>query len=113
MTIRLSIINFAGMVRTLVAVGTERLASMLAARAFGMPFSAVTVFWSVVSDGREVPGAWAGIGVAVGAVDVVREVGWSAVIGPVALGSAAVVAAGAETSGVAATADGPPVRRAA
>ena len=39
MTMRLSIISFAGMVRTLVAVGTVRLASMLAARLFGMPRS--------------------------------------------------------------------------
>jgi hypothetical protein len=72
---RLSIISFAGIVRTLVAVGTERLASMFAASAFGIPLSAVTVLSSVASEGREVPGAWAGIGVAVGATEVVREVG--------------------------------------
>jgi hypothetical protein len=49
--------SFAGIVRTLVAVGTERLASMFAASAFGKPFSAVTTFASVDSDGVEVPGA--------------------------------------------------------
>ena len=43
MTIRLSIMSFAGTVRTLVAVGTERLASMFAARDFDMPLSGETV----------------------------------------------------------------------
>ena len=37
MTMRLSIMSFAGMVRTLVAVGTVRLASMFAARVLLMP----------------------------------------------------------------------------
>ena len=42
MTMRLSIISFAGMVRTLVAVGTVRLASMFAAIVLAMPRSVVT-----------------------------------------------------------------------
>ena len=41
-TIRLSIMSFAGTVRTLVAVGTESDSSMFAARVFGMPRSGVT-----------------------------------------------------------------------
>src|SRR5579875_424961 len=44
MTIRLSIISFAGMVRTLVAVGIDSDASMFTARVFAMPRSGVT--WS-------------------------------------------------------------------
>ena len=42
MTMRLSIISFAGMVRTLVAVGIVSEASMLVASAFAMPRSGVT-----------------------------------------------------------------------
>ncbi|CAB4633698.1 unannotated protein [freshwater metagenome] len=87
MTIRLSIMSLAGIVRTLVAVGTVRLASMFAARALGIPFKVVTVFSSVKSDGREVPGASAGIGVSLGIAEVVRDAGCSAVIGPVTFGS--------------------------
>jgi hypothetical protein len=41
---RLSIMSFAGMVRTLVAVGTERLASMFAARLLAGPRKGATVF---------------------------------------------------------------------
>ncbi|CAB4871002.1 unannotated protein [freshwater metagenome] len=81
--------SLAGIVRTLVAVGTVRLASMFAARALGIPFSVVTVFSSVESEGREVPGASAGIGVSAGIAEVVRDAGWSVVIGPVTLGSKA------------------------
>ena len=52
-TIRLSIMSFAGTVRTLVAVGTVSDSSMFAARVFGMPRSGVTT--SSRASGR-VPG---------------------------------------------------------
>jgi predicted S18 family serine protease len=48
---------------------------MFAARAFGIPFSDVTVFSLVESDGRDVPGASAGIGAAAGIAEVVRDAG--------------------------------------
>jgi hypothetical protein len=60
---------------------------MFAARALGIPFNAATVFSAVISDGREVTGASAGIGVSVGNAEVVRDAGCSAVIGPVTFGS--------------------------
>ncbi len=75
MTMRLSIINFAGIVRTLVAVGTEIDVSMFDARAFAIPLSGVTTDSVVSSDGRDAVGAWAGMGALAGATDVVRAAG--------------------------------------
>src|SRR4029079_13738235 len=72
-TIRLSIMSLAGIVRTLVAVGTVRLASMLAARDLLMPLSGTTVAsgstaGSVLSGTTVVPvaGACAGSGCGLG-----------------------------------------------
>ena len=82
MTIRLSIISFAGIVRTLVAVGTERLASMFVASDLAMPRSGATVFTgsgvgcSAVDSARAGSffffGASAGIGFLAGSTEVVR-----------------------------------------
>ena len=78
MTIRLSIINFAGIVRTLVAVGTVRLWSMFAARVLAGPFSGATVSsvlaGSLASSARDA-GACAGMGWALGAMEVVFAIG--------------------------------------
>src|SRR5206468_8048248 len=73
MTIRLSIISFAGIVRTLVAVGIDSDASMLVASVFAMPRSGVT--WSSFA----VPACAAGVGASAGIACVfagaeVREV---------------------------------------
>src|SRR6187200_280929 len=63
-TMRLSIMSFAGIVRTLVAVGTLSDSSIFAARVFGMPRRTVTwsssAAWSA-AEGATL-GAWAGIG---------------------------------------------------
>ena len=64
MTMRLSIISFAGIVRTLVAVGTVSDSSMLAARALVMPLRTVTLSssgFSALAEGATA-GACAGIG---------------------------------------------------
>ena len=98
------------MVRTLVAVGTVRLASMFVARAFAMPLSGVTVSsvgasWSSAATGTDaVEGAWAGIGCGCGAIEVVRAMGWLPVMGTEAAGTEAGAAVGVEagtgTSGI-------------
>src|ERR1700712_982832 len=62
MTIRLSIISFAGIVRTLVAVGMDSDASMLVARAFAIPRSGVTTSSLAAPDCTRWAGASAGIG---------------------------------------------------
>src|SRR5215207_10227556 len=107
-TMRLSIMSFAGMVRTLVAVGTERLWSMFAASVFGRPLRATIS--SSRSDSTTgcglVIGTSAGTGWVRGATEVVRAsgawpmTGWGAVAGA---GSAAGAAGGA---GIAAGASG-------
>ena len=61
MTIRLSIISFAGMVRTLVAVGIDSEASMFVASAFAMPRSGVTWSSFAVAGRAAARGASAGI----------------------------------------------------
>ena len=63
MTTRLSISSFAGMARTLVAVGTVRLASMLVAIALAGPRSTLTLF-SSISAFRSEAGSCAGMGLA-------------------------------------------------
>src|SRR3712207_8089668 len=75
MTMRLSIISLAGTVRTLVAVGTVRLASMFVARLLAMPRSGVTTSsatgaasWAADFFGV-VEGASAGVGWAFAATD--------------------------------------------
>src|SRR5690606_17492430 len=101
MTMRLSIISFAGTVRTLVAVGTVRLASMLVATAFAMPLSVVTT--SVGSTGSWEAGAGTAVGAAAGVgagfawSDVVLAIGWL----PVGVGTSALAAAGAAGAGAA------------
>ena len=92
MTMRLSIISFAGIVRTLVAVGICSDASMLVASVFAMPRSGVTV--SSVAAPCLVPwaGASAGMGFFAGARWASGRVG--RVIGDVA-GAAGASAAGA------------------
>ena len=80
---RLSIISLAGIVRTLVAVGTERLASMFAARDFDIPRSGVTTLASSAGGADSVPvgfalaavGASAGIGCGLACTEVVRATG--------------------------------------
>src|SRR5215212_9789391 len=72
MTIRLSIISFAGMVRTLVAVGIVRLWSMFTDRVFAMPRRGVVTSSGVSPACILTAGASAGIGWARGAIDVVR-----------------------------------------
>ena len=82
-TIRLSIMSLAGIVRTLVAVGTVRDSSMFAARAFGIPLRAVTVSSDGVASeaARAVSGACAGIGWAEAGRAVVRATGWEPITG--------------------------------
>ena len=75
MTIRLSIRSFAGIARTLVAVGTVSDASMFDASALAMPLSGATTASSVASDGVAIPGASAGMGALLGPADVVRGAG--------------------------------------
>src|SRR5918993_859903 len=77
MTMRLSIISFAGIVRTLVAVGIVSDSSMLAASVFVMPRSGVTLSCSVDSSDEDAfaNGAWAGIGCGAAGFAVVRATG--------------------------------------
>ena len=107
MTIRLSIINLAGTVRTLVAVGMLRLASMLAARVLLTPRSGVTVSsagaasWPSTTGTLEVCGASAGIGCGLAGADVVRAIGVDAVVGAGSDGAGAgCSAAGVSAAGV-------------
>jgi len=80
---RLSIINFAGTVRTLVAVGTVRDWSMLAASALAMPlrgFTSSTGASSAPTSASDTTGvgevgACAGIGCSLGAMEVVFAMG--------------------------------------
>src|SRR3954452_7827822 len=66
MTTRLSISSFAGTARTVVAVGTLRLWSMLVAIALAGPRSTETVSSSVFALGVDL-GSWAGMGADFGA----------------------------------------------
>src|SRR6478735_9072708 len=114
-TIRLSIMSFAGTVRTLVAVGTVSDSSMLAARVLVMPRRTVTWFSSVDASPVEgtAAGACAGIGWFAAGLAVVRATGCApttgigAVIGRASdaaappCGGAAVAGAGAVASGAA------------
>ena len=87
MTMRLSIISLAGTVRTLVAVGMLRLASMLAARVLLTPRRGVTTSsagaasWPSTTGMPEVCGASAGIGCGLAGAEVVRATGVDAVVG--------------------------------
>src|SRR5689334_15460524 len=82
MTMRLSIISFAGMVRTLVAVGTVSDSSMLAARVFGMPLRTVTLSSADASaEDGSVFGAWAGTGCGAAGRAVVRATGCALITG--------------------------------
>src|SRR6185312_1828925 len=65
MTVRLSISSFAGIARTLVAVGTARLASMLVTTRAAAPFSGFVVAGSVVATAAGL-GAAAGFGAVTG-----------------------------------------------
>jgi hypothetical protein len=56
---------------------------MFAASAFDIPLSGATTASSVASDGFEVSGACAGIGVLTGPTEVVRDAAGIASIGPV------------------------------
>jgi hypothetical protein len=71
MTIRLSIISFAGMVRTLVAVGTVSEASMFDASVFAIPRSGVATSSWVSSWSSAASFASAGIGCGAGWREVV------------------------------------------
>ena len=100
---RLSIISFAGIVRTLVAVGTVRLSSMLAARVFGMPLSGTTSSScgaSATTGWGLVMGTSAGTGAVRGATEVVRASGACPMIGDGAV-------TGADAAGGAAAASVP------
>src|SRR4051794_41943384 len=70
MTMRLSIISFAGIVRTLVAVGIESDASMFVARDFAIPRSGTTVSSVGAIARRPCTGASAGMGWAFGPAGV-------------------------------------------
>src|ERR687886_616244 len=70
MTMRLSIISFAGMVRTLVAVGIVSDASMFVASVFAMPRSGVTTSSDGLPVGEAGVGASAGIDCCFGPEDV-------------------------------------------
>src|SRR5689334_11771150 len=97
MTIRLSIISFAGIVRTLVAVGIVSDSSMLAASVFGRPRRTVTVSSSVApsaADGATL-GAWAGIGCGDAGRAVVRATGCAPMTGMGAVTGRGSLAAGA------------------
>jgi len=101
------------MVRTLVAVGTVRLASMLAASDFDMPLSVDTTSWGSVLESSvnvdvggwgDDAGAWAGIGCGFGWIDVVRAMGWLPVVvggstGPATTGAASTGAASTGAGG--------------
>ena len=110
MTMRLSMSSLAGMVRTLVAVGTVRLVTMLVASDFAMPRSGTTLSCLTGSESSTttacglVTGASAGTGAGLGALEVVRAVGWFSVTGTgaavgVAAGTAATGATGAGVAG--------------
>jgi hypothetical protein len=86
MTMRLSIISFAGIVRTLVAVGTVSDSSMLAARAFVIPRRTVTLSSSAGSAAFSASfaaglGACAGIGAEAAGFAVVRATGCAPMTG--------------------------------
>ena len=82
-TMRLSIISFAGTVRTLVAVGTVSDSSMFAARALGMPRRTVTL--SSSADSPDAAGATFGACAGIGCGDagrvVVRATGCAPITG--------------------------------
>ena len=91
MTIRLSIKSFAGMVRTLVAVGTLRDASIFVTSDFCMPLRTVTVSSPSSTTSMEpVTGACAGIGCDLGSTRVVFAISCVSVVG-----AASVTAVGA------------------
>ena len=103
-TMRLSIMSFAGIVRTLVAVGTVRLWSMFAARVFGRPLSgttssscgaSATIGWGLVI------GTSAGTGAVRGATEVVRAAGACPMIGDGAVTGPDAAGAGAAGAGAA------------
>jgi hypothetical protein len=109
-TMRLSMRSFAGMVRTLVAVGTVRLVAMFAARLLDMPRSGVTTSFAsgaspvgMTACGLVI-GASAGTGTGLAATDVVRAVGWLPITAMGAVIGCAGAAAGA--AGASATATG-------
>src|SRR6478609_7744299 len=83
MTMRLSIISFAGIVRTLVAVGTVSDSSMFTASALVMPFRTVTLSSSGFSPPAEgaTAGAWAGMGCRAAGRAVVRAIGGAPMTG--------------------------------
>jgi hypothetical protein len=83
MTMRLSIISFAGMVRTLVAVGTVSDWSMFAARVLDMPRRGVALSSSTDSSAVLASGfgAWAGIGAGAAGFAVVRATGCDPITG--------------------------------
>src|SRR5690606_11634997 len=84
MTMRLSIISLAGMVRTLVAVGTVSDWSMFAARVLGMPRSGVTFSCSSAGAASSFDcglGAWAGMGACLAGLAVVRATGCAPITG--------------------------------
>ena len=90
MTVRLSAISVAGTVRTLVAVGTDRLASMVRARLFAVPRNGVAASCTSAVASVGVLRVWGGsagvrcdlAGVAgVAGVDVVGETPRSAAAG--------------------------------
>ncbi|MBG6212750.1 hypothetical protein IWX77_000675 [Cryobacterium sp. CAN_C2] len=95
------------MVRTLVAVGTVKLVTMFVARDFAIPRSGETLScltgldWSTTTACGLVTGASAGTGTGLGALDVVRAVGWFSVTGADAVAPGGVWATGAGAAGAA------------
>src|ERR671912_2104203 len=102
MTMRLSIISFAGIVRTLVAVGTVSDSSMFTASVLVMPLRTVTLSasgFSPPADGAT-EGACAGIGCGEAGRAVVRATGWPPTTG---IGAVTGCAGGAAFDGAAAS----------
>ena len=110
MTTRLSISSFAGIARTLVAVGTSRLVIMLVAMALAGPRRTETTSSSGAVGALMFLGSWAGIGAVPGPASEVLEPSRATVAGAffagAGAGAAGAGAAGAGAAGGAAGAGG-------
>ena len=95
MTTRLSISSFAGMARTLVAVGTSRLVIMLVAMALAGPRRTETTSSSGAVGALMFLGSWAGIGAVPGPASEVLEPSRATVAGAFFAGGSGGGAAGA------------------
>src|SRR3990170_9055175 len=98
--------SFAGIVRTLVAVGIARLRSMFVARLFAIPLSGVTTLSSAGAASGALAaglpaGASAGMGCGLAWIEVVRATGWLPVVDAgVGMGDAVVVESSVISAGI-------------